>query len=139
MKHETSAEAANKFWDLAFQSVPHVIQQRRKKVPKLQQQRKKMFQNLCPEIQMKFAYKNKLTGEIIIHHGTTAPLKIFRDTQKYEKLYEMAYVKVINQFFYLTRPTIYLFNLYLTNCSTYLCIIKDLHIQNYLVYLDRNY
>ena len=95
MKHQTSAAGANTFWDLSLKYIPKIIQQRTKKVPKFIRQKRKITENHCPEVNLEYCYKNKLTGEIIFHRGTTAPVKRFRNTQKFEKLYEMAFVKVI--------------------------------------------
>ena len=94
MKHQASAEAANSFWDLAFKSIPNVLEQRNKKVPRFVQQRRKLMENNCPDVQMEYCFRNKQNGEIIHYKGTTAPIKRFGDTQKFDKLYEMAYVKV---------------------------------------------
>ena len=96
MKHQASAEAANSLWDLAFKYIPDVLQQREKKIPKFIQQRRKIMDNQCPEVHLEHSYRNKLTGKIINYKGTTAPIKRFEDTNIYEKLYEMAYVKVNN-------------------------------------------
>ena len=94
MKHHVSAEAANSFWDLAFKYVPQCLQQRQKKVPKFVHQRRKLFLDHCPEVHMEYSYRNKLTGEIVEYKGTTAPIKLYQNNN-YEKLYELAYVKVI--------------------------------------------
>lgn len=95
MKHHVSAEAANEFWDLSFKFVQPCLLQRTKKVPKFIQQRRKMIQNYCPPVQVEFYYRNKLNGEIITHKGTSAPNKMYQNNN-YEKLYEVAYVKVID-------------------------------------------
>lgn len=94
MKHHASAEAANTFWDLAFKIIPNVLDEREKKVPRFVQQRRKMEED-SPEVSMEYCYRNKLTGEIIKYEGNTAPIKRFQNTQTFEKLYEMAFVKVI--------------------------------------------
>ena len=94
MKHQVFAEATNAFWDLAFQFVPPTLQQQTKRVPKFVQRRKKMLLNHCPEVHLEYSYRNKVSGEIINYKGSTAPIKLYQNNQNYEKLYELAYVKV---------------------------------------------
>ena len=94
MKHQASAEAANAFWNTAFKHIPDVVQQTTKKIPKFIQQRRKIFEENCPKVHLEYCYRNKVSGDIITYKGTTAPVKQFGNTQKFEKLYEMAYVKV---------------------------------------------
>ena len=94
MKHHVSAEAANAFWDLAFKYVQPCLQQRQKRIPKFVQQRRKLIEDNCPEVHMEFTYRNKITGQIVKYKGKTAPVKMYETNSNYEKLYEMAYVKV---------------------------------------------
>ena len=94
MKHHVSAAATNALWDIAFQFVLPCIEQRQKRIPKFIQQRRKLFENHCPEVHMEFVYRNKMTGEIVEYKGTTAPLKMYENNSNFEKLYELAYVKV---------------------------------------------
>ena len=101
MKHHVSAEAANSFWDLAMKYVPLSLQQRQKKIPQFVHQRRKMYQNYCPEVHMEFVYKNKLNGEIVTYKGTSAPLKMYQNNFVYEKLYELAFIKVMTNEYHL--------------------------------------
>ena len=94
LKHHVSATACNSFWELAFKYVPLVLSNRRKKVPGFVQQRKKLYDDYCPPVHMEFTYRNKEDDTIIKYEGKTAPLKQFRNVQKYEKLYELGHVKV---------------------------------------------
>ena len=94
MKHHVSAAATNSFWDIAFKNIPLVLQQRRKKVPKFIQQRRKIKQNYAPPIHIEFNYLNLETNEVEQFRGSTEPVKACTNNPKYEKLYEVAHVKV---------------------------------------------
>ena len=93
-KHHVSASAANNFWDIAFKFIPLVLQSREKKVPKCIQQRRKLKKDNCPPVTVEHCYRNKINGEILHHSGSAAPVKTYQDNSKFEKLYEIAYVKV---------------------------------------------
>lgn len=94
-KHKVSLSAANSFWDLALKYMPLLLQQRQKRVPKFVQQRKKMVQSRCPPVEMQFTFKNREDQSIVNVTGTQAPLKVYQNNPKYEKLLETAHVKVI--------------------------------------------
>ena len=94
VKHKVSANAANAFWDIAFKFIPSVQEQRHKKVPKYSHQRRKMNQSYCPPIHLEFTLRDKKDGGIVKVKGSTAPTKAYENNPEYEKLYEVAYVKV---------------------------------------------
>ena len=94
MKHHVSAAAANHFWDLSLQYVPLVLNQRQRKVPKFNQKRRRILEDHCPPIYMEFFYRNRYDGTIVHYKGSKAPIKAYQNDHKYEKLYELAYVKV---------------------------------------------
>ena len=97
MKHRVSAAAANSFWEAAFKFIPTVLEEKKeKKVPQFIQQRRKLYADYCPPVHMEYCYRKKLDSSIIKFHGSSAPLKAYQNNKQYEKLYEMAHVKVIN-------------------------------------------
>ena len=93
-RHNVSAAAANSFWNLAFEYVPLVLQNRDKKIPKFVQQRKKLNSNHCPTINMEYYYKDKSNGNIVKYSGTVAPVKAYERNPNFEKLFETAFVQV---------------------------------------------
>ena len=93
MKHNVSATASNTFWDLAFNFIPQVLEKRKRKVPKFIQQRRKLVKNNCPPVFLEYYYKKKSTGEVVKFCGSVAPMKAYQNPS-YEKLFEIAYVKV---------------------------------------------
>ena len=94
MNHHVSAAAANAFWDVAFKSIPPVLEKKRK-IAKFIQQRRKLVRDYCPQIHMEYCFRRKSDNAIIKHHGPSAPVKAYQSNEKYEKLYEMGYIEVI--------------------------------------------
>lgn len=74
------------------------LQQVKKKIPQFQTVRKNLYNNHTPPVNLEIAYQRKDTNEVIIFHGTSTPISRF-PPHEFEKLYEMATVKVIISFF----------------------------------------
>ena len=64
-----------------------------RKTPKFTQERRKMYAN-CPRVQMRFAYKHKLTGAIETVDCDATPAKKYHRNPEYIKIYEEAHVQV---------------------------------------------
>ena len=99
MNHKVSAKATNSFWDLGQEYIPKLVklherEGRHRHIPKFIQQRRKMYKEYCPDVQMEFAFQKKIDGSIITVRGNSAPLKALQHNTNYIKLYEMATVKV---------------------------------------------
>ena len=97
VRHHVSAAGANAFWDAAFKFIP-LLQTRTKKVPKFVHQRRKLVQNYSPPVEMEYVFRKKSDNSIVKYKGTTAPVKEFPSSD-FEKLCEMAYVKVSTSIF----------------------------------------
>ncbi len=100
LTHKVSAAATNTFWDIALSCLPKVMDFKEregisKNIPHFIQQRRKLYEECCPKIQMEFAFQRKDDGSIIKYLGTTAPLKEYQRNPDYIKLYEIASIKVI--------------------------------------------
>lgn len=96
--HNVSKVASNVMWKLAFQFIPNLIrakdqQEDQTKIPQFQQIRRNYTEDNCPEVELQFGYRNKETDETFHIKSTVTPKSRF-PPNKYEKLYEMATVKV---------------------------------------------
>ena len=114
LTHHVSAAGANTFWDIAMDAIPKMVSIKdvegvTRKTPRFTQERRKMYKDNCPKIQMRFAFKHKLTGEIETIDCDATPAKRFQRNPDYVKIYEEAHVKVIIRFKlgqYFPRPLI---------------------------------
>lgn len=96
MTHQVSASATEAFWKTANELMPLVYDHRnrlniQKNVPGFKHLRRKLYKENCPEINMKYVYKNKRDNSIEIVECKKAPS---RSKSNYIKLYEEANVKV---------------------------------------------
>lgn len=87
---------------------------RLKNVPKFIQQKRILDRDYSPEIEMDFAFKRKRDGSIVMRSSQTAPIKDLQHNEEYEKLYEIAYIKVKSfdislYIFYIYYLSIYIF------------------------------
>ena len=55
------------------------------------------FYNTTPDVDLEIAYRDRTTKEMSIFHGTATPKNQF-PPNTFEKVYEVATVKVSNQF-----------------------------------------
>ena len=99
LTHNVSAEATNTFWKLSMDLLPDMLSLKSRdnitrKTPKFPHQRRKLHKDLCPPVYMKFAFKHKVTGEIVTVDSNSTPAKRFQRNPDYMKLYEEAHVKV---------------------------------------------
>ena len=102
LTHQVSAAAANSFWDSAVQSIPNLMECKKrssvkKNVPGFIHLRQKLY-NDCPEVHMKFVYLNKSTQEVEVVHASKSPDRRYPKST-HVKLYEEAHVKVKYSFF----------------------------------------
>lgn len=103
LTHKVSAKATNDLWSLAIGYFPKLFELkeregRTKEVPKFIQQRRKMYQQYCPDVHMEFAFQKKSDGSIVKVYSQTAPLKTYQQNPNYVNLYEIAYIKVSTHF-----------------------------------------
>ena len=99
LDHTISKVASNAIWKIAFSFIPKLMQAKsvenvKRKVPGFDHIRKKMYEKRTPKVQLQIGYKNKLTNEVSVVHETATPQSRF-PPDKFEKLYEVATVKVI--------------------------------------------
>ena len=109
---KVSAKAANQFWDLSITYLPKLVMFKEregnvKNIPKFIQERRKLYQKYCPDVQMEFGFQKKSDGSIIKVSGSSTPLKDLQQNPEYQKLYEIASIKVINNFIIITYHPIY--------------------------------
>ena len=98
--HHVSASATNEFWSAAIDLLPDIFQMKfnyniKKKIPGFEHVRRKLNDDLCPEIDLKFVYQKRNDDSIEVVHCQKAPVKQYPKTS-YKKLYEEAHIKVIN-------------------------------------------
>ena len=96
LHHKVSATATDAFWKIALQFWPKIIESKvkediKKKTPLFQNQRKILYKNECPRVEMTFVYKNVRDGSLKKISSTSTP-KV--DDRDYVKLYEEAHIKV---------------------------------------------
>ena len=99
LTHNVSAAATNSFWDASMSLIPGLLEARQNletnsKIPGFIHTRRKLYQDMCPPVQMTFAYLSKVTGEIEYVECTTAPTRTYPKSL-FTKLYEEAHIKVI--------------------------------------------
>ena len=123
LSHKVSLRATNKFWSLSMRFLPrlqelHDLERKVKPIPQFVHQRRQLYKQKCPQIQMEFAFRKKVDGSIRLVKSETAPVKELERNPEYEKLYEIASIKVqtINYAIYFfsscTIPILYLCFLY---------------------------
>ena len=99
LSHKVSTTAAEEFWRVSKQFWPKLIQAKvdegiKRKTPEFQNQRKRLVDQLCPEIHMEFAFLQVSTGAIHKVASNTTPLKQYDRNPDFIKLYEEAHIKV---------------------------------------------
>lgn len=98
LTHDVSAAAANAFWDVALTFFPGLAAAKKncgaiKKVPGYIHLRRKLYDDICPPINMTFAFLNKNTRNTEEIESKKDPSRQFPRSQ-YTKLYEEAHIKV---------------------------------------------
>ena len=93
--HSVSKTASDTFWKIGLHFFPKLSSAygRRKKTPQFSSTRKQMYDDLIPTVDLKIAYRNRDTGDVVVVNETITPRKRFPATQ-FEKLYETGSVKV---------------------------------------------
>ena len=99
--HKVSAKATNEFWTLGMDFFHKLFQLKEREgvlrnPPQFIQQRRILFKDYCPKINMEFGYKNKRDGSIIEVESPNAPIKTLQNNMDFIKLYEIASIKVVN-------------------------------------------
>ena len=99
MTHRVSQEAANSFWRAGIELIPELMALKMRdsitrKTPMFENQRRKLYKDMCPPINLRFAYKHKETGYIEIVDCTSTPTNSYQRNPQYMLLYEEAYIKV---------------------------------------------
>ena len=111
LHHNVSAEAVNSFWSVAMDFIPKLSEHKNrtnieKKTPNFIQQRRKLYQDLCPPIHMKKVYEHKETKEIQTIWFNENTVNTYERNPAYIKLYEESHVKV-NIYICYIRPSVY--------------------------------
>lgn len=96
LHHKVSATATEEFWRISTTHWPNLIEARKneqilKKVPQFQNQRKKLYKNLCPDVVMEFTYLNVNDGSIKKIQSQSC---CKQQGSNFIKLYEEAHVQV---------------------------------------------
>lgn len=66
-----------------------------KKIPQFLQIRKNIYKDICPQIQMTFAFLHKTDNSVIYVSDDHTPIKEYERNPQYQKLYEEAHIQVI--------------------------------------------
>lgn len=96
--HSVSKCASEAFWNLGLQYFHRLSEahgNQRKKTPQFNSIRRKINMELVPKVDLQIGFKNRDTGEIQVVHDTVTPVKNFSPA-KYEKVYEIASIKVFS-------------------------------------------
>ena len=101
--HKVSKVASSKFWNIAskwmFSLTSAYQKDNKKKFPKFAHIRKKLVKEKVPPVSMETGYVNKETQELVVAKDTDkTPVRQFPPDQ-YEKVYEIASVKVHTIYF----------------------------------------
>ena len=97
--HHVSVSAANAFWILSLQYVHDLYRLKvseniRKGIPQFVHLRRQIQKDICPEVNMSFAFMNKNDGNMhYVQHDQT-PLKDYQRDPQYKKMYEEAHIQV---------------------------------------------
>lgn len=117
LTHHVSATASNTFWAHAMESIPDLIRVKTRdnilrKTPGFTQERRKLHEDRCPKIHMKFGFKHKQTGAIETVDSQSAPMKQFQRNPDYVKVFEEAYIEVsiYIRIHFKNRTYIYIYN-----------------------------
>ena len=102
MTHNISKRASDMLWELSKKLFHALVEDwmqsnTKKKIPTFTHLRRVLVKKYCPEVSIDLAYKNKETGELILHEDLRKiPVAEYRQSC-YEPLHEIASVKVITQ------------------------------------------
>ena len=102
INHKVSKTGASKFWNIATKFMIPLsnafIKEKKKKFPKFEHIRRKLVKKNVPEVTIEAGYVDKKKTELIISEGEKVNVKDF-PREKFEKVFEIASVKVLNQIF----------------------------------------
>ena len=92
--HFVSKSGSEAFWKLGLEFFTKLTNAhgKRKKTPMFKTIRRQIYNDL-PAIDLKIAYKNRTSGEVVIVNDTVTPIKRFPPS-KFDKLYEVATIQV---------------------------------------------
>lgn len=98
LDHTVSKTASNLFWQLSTKHLARVLEVKtrekvKKNIPQMKHIREKLYQKNVPKVHMKIAYRHKETQEVTVVNSSVTPKSRF-PSNEYEKLYEIASVKV---------------------------------------------
>ena len=104
LTHNVSAAATNSFWEIAMKFIPNLVKAKKdldikSKVPGFVHIRRQMYDTICPELDLKYAFLDKNNNSLEVVTCKKAPGKKYPKS-KYKKLYEEAHVKVISTYFF---------------------------------------
>ena len=99
LEHTVSKTASNAFWSAAFKFIPPLIEAKSvqnitRKVPTFNHIRRTLHRNLTPDVNLEIGYRCNTSNEVTVVNAKSMPRSKFPG-QQYEKLYEVATVKVI--------------------------------------------
>lgn len=118
LTHNVSAAATNSFWQYVVDFFPALFLAKEKSnvnknIPGYIHQRRKLYNDICPEIHMKFVYLNRSTGVIETILCNKDPSQKYPKA-KYLKLYEEAHINVsLFHFFYKFTNSFIIFHFYI--------------------------
>ena len=131
LTHNVSAAATNSFWDLGLSYFPALIAEKldnnvKKDVPGFIHLRRGLYEDMCPEVHMKYAYLKKSTQEIQVIYVDKCPSRDF-PRRHYTKLFEEAHIKVQKHLYLISmRVTFICLVSTLPMRVTYTCLVSTL-------------
>ena len=98
LTHNVSLTAANAFWQLSLNFLPVLLEAKenslvKKNTPGFIHQKRKLYDEMCPKVHMKFVFLNRITNEIETIECEKDPSRRFPKST-HIKLYEEAHIKV---------------------------------------------
>ena len=100
LTHNVSLKATDAFWKLAVNSLRKIYRARKlekikKNIPQFTHVRRTLYAKDCPRVGMNFAYRHKQSEHVhLVSDMDKAPIQKFENDPDYQKLYEVAFVKV---------------------------------------------
>lgn len=100
LTHQVSKVASNAFWSMAKNWFPRLfhakeMQNIHRKTPNFAHIRRKMYKENVPPIHLEFCFKHKESGVLTIVKDSSITPKTRFPPNEYQKLWEVAYVKVL--------------------------------------------
>ena len=101
LTHNVSLSAAKTFWKLSLHHVGELLAKKKeenitRKIPQFPQVRKNIYKDICPEVEMTVAFRDKNDNSMVfVMDNEPQLITQYQRDPRYQKLYEEAHIKVI--------------------------------------------